>query len=285
MTKKAETMSKNIPAIVNEEKPTNNALPAYLQGHAPAKLEGIEASDLVLPRLKLLQAISPEVEQYDEARAGNFWHNVLGISLGPQFDFIVATFRKKYLLMAPLGSAKPVLARAEDGVNWTPANESFKVKLKGVKEEQTWTTTPTVRESGLAEYGSSIAGDPDSKPAAVLIYEFLVYLPEHPELSPVVMSLARSQIRKGKDLLSKITFRQQPLNAMRFQATVIEETGDEGLYKNYQFASNGFATEAEFNRVKGLAEQFGTYKVADEEGVAGDVEPSSGEKAAPSKEY
>ena len=271
-------MSKNAPAVVAEKEVAvvdANAAPAYLAGLAPARLDGVDASDLVLPRIKLLQAISPEVEAFDEAKAGNFWHSVLGESLGPNFDFIVASFRKKYLLMAPLGSAKPVLARAEDGVNWTPANETFRVKLKGVKEEQVWATKPTVRESGLAEYGSSVAGDPDSKPAAVLIYEYLVYLPEHPKMSPVVMSLARSQIRKGKDLNSKISFRGAPLNAMRFKASVIEETGDEGPYKNYQFTSAGFASEEEFNRVKSIAEQFGTYKVADEEGIVGDAEPAA----------
>lgn len=267
-----------------------SALPAYLQGEAPARLEGIDASDLVIPRIKLLQAISPEVEAYDAAKTGIFWHNVLGepvtsptFEAGDGFDFIVINFRKKYLLMAPLGDPRGVLARAEDGVHWSPKDGSFDVKLKGVKEVQTWKTAETVRESGLADFGSSIAGDEDSKPAAVLIYEYLVYLPERPDISPIIMSLARSQAKKGKDLNSKITFRNAPLNSQRFRATVVEETGDEGPYKNYLFTSAGFATEDEYKRVMDMAARFGNYKVADEEGA---VREGGGEGGpADSKEY
>ena len=261
-------------------------LPAYMQGHAPALLKGIDADDLILPRIKLLQAISPEIETYDNAKVGQFFHNVLAEPIGSQFDFIVCSFRKKFLLMAPLGDARKVMARAEDGVHWTPPNASFRVKVKGVKEEQVWTTKPTVRESGLAEFGSSVAGDPDSKPAAVAIYEYLLYLPERPDLSPIVMSLARSQYKKGKDLNSKITFRNAPLHGMRFTASVVEESGEEGPYKNYLFVSNGFATEGEFNRCRQIAEQFGDYKVADEESVAteGDAAATSG-AGATQKEY
>lgn len=264
---------------------SKSALPAYLQGEAPARLEGVDATDLILPRLKLLQGISPEVEAYETAKSGVFWHNVLGERItsdmfpdGDGFDFIVLTFRKKYLLMAPLTDPRGVLARAEDGVHWSPPNETFEVKLKGVKEPQKWATAPTVRESGLAEFGSSIAGDPDSKPAAVLVYEYLIYLPERPDISPIVMSLARSQAKKGKDLNSKITFRNAPLNSQRFRATVIEETGDEGPYKNYQFQNAGWATEDEFARCKELVSQFGTYKVADEESAAREGEPPAGEE-------
>lgn len=249
-----------------------NNLPAYLQGkqQTGAVLNGIDASDLVLPRIKLLQGISPEVEAYENAKAGLFWHNVLGEPIGPQFDFIVASFRKKYLLMAPLGDPRKILARAEDGVNWNPPEGEFRVKIKKVKEEQTWKLAPTVRASGLDQFGSSVKGDADSPPAAVMIYEYLVYLPEMPQYSPIIMSLARSQIKPGKDLNSKISFRGAPLNAMRFTANVVEQVGEEGPFKNYQFVSNGFATEEEYARVEDIAKNFGDYKVADEEGLAGE---------------
>jgi hypothetical protein len=262
------------PATTEVAVQKEGALPAYLQGQAAAVLPGIDANDLIIPRIKLLQAISPEVEAFEAAKNGLFWHNVLGevIGEGTSFSFVIASFRKKYLLMAPLGDQRGVLARAEDGMNWSPPNETFEVKLKGVKEPQKWTTKPTVRESGLAEFGSSIAGDNDSKPAAVLIYEYLIYLPDFPHLSPIVMSLARSQAKKGKDLNSKITFRGAPLHAMRFKAQVVEEVGDEGPYKNYLFVNDGWATEDEFKRVGEIAERFGNYKAADEEGVAAEAD-------------
>lgn len=268
-------------------------LPAYLQGQAPQKsqMTGIDANDLVLPRIKLLQAISTEVEAFENAKAGLFWHNVMGEPIGPTVDFVVASFRKKYLLMAPLGDARKVMARAEDGINWTPPNGEFRVKLKGVKEEQTWKTAPTVAASGLAKWGSSIAGDENSKPAAVLVYEFLVYLPDFPHYSPIILSLARSQIVPGKDLISKIVTREnagQPLQAQRFRANVIEQSGDEGPFKNYQFVSNGFATEQEFARTRALAEQFAgvNFRAEGEEDlVEGDAARSAGDGKPKTEEY
>jgi hypothetical protein len=263
----------------------NASLPAYLQNMQGqgAVLSGVDATDLILPRIKLLQAISAEVTAFDEAKAGLFWHNVLGEPIGPEFDFIVCSFRKKYLLMAPMGDPRKVMARAEDGIHWEPPNGEFRVKLKNVKEEQTWKTAPTVAGSGLDKFGSSVKGDPDSKPAAVLVYEYLVYLPDFPQFSPIIMSLARSQTKKGKDLNSKITFRNLPLQAMRFRARVVEETGDEGPFKNYDFISHGFATEEEFARCQKIAEQFTSYKVADEESVGNEGDVQSG--GATSQEY
>lgn len=283
-TKKPKGLETKAGAVVAKDG-SQSTLPAYLQGEKPAALSGaMDADDIILPRIKLLQGISPEVEAFEDAKNGVFWHSVLGERIrsemfpdGDGFDFIVLTQKKKYLLMAPLTDPRGVLARAEDGVHWKPANQSFEVKLKGVKEPQTWTTKDTVRESGLAEFGSSVKGDDDSKPAAVLIYEYLVYLPDRPDISPIFLSLARSQARKGKDLNSKIVFRNAPLESQRFRATVIEETGDEGPYKNYQFQNAGWATQDEYRHCKALAEQFGTARAADEEGLVHEAEPATGE--------
>lgn len=255
------------------------AMPDFMKGKAVAHLEGVDASDMILPRMKLLQGISKEVEAFDNAKAGNFWHNVLNESLGTEIDFIVVAFKKKYLLMAPISDPRGVLARAEDGVNWSPPQGTFEVKLKGVKEPQVWKLAPTVRESGLAEFGSSVKDDPDSKPAAVLIYEFLVYLPDFPQYSPIVMSLARSQAKRGKDLISKIRFRNAPLAGMRFTAVVTDEVGDEGPYKNIAFQNAGWATQEQFERVEKMAQDFTTYKVHDEEELAAEGDVDTGGKS------
>ena len=142
---------------------TPGAMPAYLKGKEVKSQDWLEASDLILPRVKLLQGISSEVEAFETAKAGLFWHNILNEVIGPEFSFIVSAYRKKYMLMAPLSDSRGVLARAEDGVHWTPPNATFEVKLKGIKETQKWTTKPTVAESRLAEFGSSVTDDPDSK--------------------------------------------------------------------------------------------------------------------------
>lgn len=261
-------------------------LPAYLSGKTgmSSGLQGLEASDFVVPRVKLLQAISEEVTAHDDAKPGIFWLNVLDQPLGPVLDFVPISNKKRYLLMPPIGDDRGILARADDAIHWNPPNGEWQVKLKNVKNPVTWKTAETVRASGLAEFGSSNPDDPDSNPAATLFYEYLVYLPEFPHLSPVLLSLARSQAKKARDLNGKIEFRHIPMQAGRYRATIIQDKGPEGPYFNYQFANNGFATEAEYEACVQYAKKFTDYRGADEEGAARAAEGGDAEAAA-SGEY
>lgn len=279
----AKQTEAKVPATVGA-----SALPAYLQGQNRASgLQGLDQSDFIIPRIKLLQAISPEVEQFEDAKAGIFWLNVLDIPLGPTLDFVPISNKKRYLLMAQLGQTpKGIMARADDGVHWKPPNGSWDVTLKGRRGTVKWETKPTVRESGLGEFGTMDPENPDSNPAATLFYEYLVYLPDFPDLSPVLLSLARSQAKKARDLNGKIELRKAPMQSMRFRAGIEIVPGDEGPYNNYTFASNGWATEQEFAHCNDLAARITDYRGADEEGaVAAEVGGVGGKPVDTKGEY
>ncbi len=259
---------------------TTEQLPAYLQGVKASGMESMNSNDFMLPRVKLTQALSDEViNKIGTAVAGTFFHSNTEESLGTSIRFIIAQDKRKYLLMPPMGDDRGVLARAEDGVHWIPANAEFDVKLKGKKEKVTWKTATTVAESGLDKFGSSDPDDPDSKPAAVLVYEYLIHLVDYPELSPVVLSLARSQIKKAKKQLhGKIEMRANagiPMQAQIYKATVVNEQGAEGTYFNYQFSSDGTADEATYKAVMGMKERLSDYKTADEGDVYNEADTSA----------
>jgi hypothetical protein len=285
MAKTPATTKTNVPAAQGSAN-----VPDYLRPHLGqgSGLQGLDVTDFVVPRVKLLQAISPEVEAFEDAKPGMFWLTVLDKPLsqpGENLDFIPISNRKKYLLLAPLGDGRNVLARAEDGIHWTPPDREWQVKLKGVKNPVTWATNPTVRESGLAEFGTMNPDDPDSNPAAVLFYEYLVLLPGHPDLGPVLLSLARSQAKRARDLNGKIDMRQAPMQAQLFRMSVTDETGEEGPYKNVAFANNGWATEAQFEKCKALAERYKSYRAADEEAQGREGQGAEAPPPAGSTEY
>ncbi len=258
----------------------DNNVPAYLKDVPQGSgLAGLDASDFIIPRVKLLQGLSPELQAFENAKAGTFWMNVLDLPLGEALEFIPCSNRKRYLLLPPMGDSRGVLARADDGVHWKPAKGEWQVKLKGVKNPVTWVLdAETVRESGLAEFGTSNPDDPDSNPAATLFYEFLVYLPKYPQVSPTLISLARSQAKKAKDLQSKIEFRKAPMQSQKFLMTPFTDNGAEGDFFNVAFANNGWATEQEFELCKGIAERFKEYRAADETGAAGETAPKADSK-------
>lgn len=254
-------------------------LPAYLQGKEKTRgLQSMTGDDLVIPRIKLLQDAKREPTTFDSAKLGEFWLNVLDRPLGPKLKFIVCSDKKRVLLMRPMDdkSGSAVLARADDGKTWNTLGE-WDVKIRNVKQPVKWKIDNlNVRASGLLEFGTSLPDDPDSNPAATLFYEYLVFLPDHPEVSPCVLSLARTAAKKARDLNGKIEFRNQDVQALMFEANV-EKTGDGDMaYFNYVFQSSGFATEEQYKKCVDIADAFKNYRGADEEGAAAEADTKSG---------
>lgn len=232
-------------ALVN-----NDNAPAFLGGYAVPQEDNFDSSDVVIPRIKLLQSQSGEVQTFDNARIGEFWHTGFDMPLGTNFRFVIADRRKKYLLVAPLADGQGILARSDDAVNWDRLGE-WQVKIKGVRNPVTWSIdTKDVLKSKVLQWGSSNPENEDSPPAATLFYDYLVFCPDMPDLGPSVISLARSQIRKAKKGINdKIALHRthgRPMQALIFSASSVEEHGDEGPYRNWSFQSAGFVQDEAF---------------------------------------
>lgn len=263
-------------AIVDED----TKLPAYLNKvDRGSGMDSMGVNDMVVPRIKLLQGISPEVQDFDEAKAGLFWHSIADSPMGDHFDFIVIKDRKRYLLSAPLSDGQGILARADDAKKWDRMGK-WTVKIKNFGNVEWGITDLNVERSGLANWGTSIPTNPDSPPAATLFYEYLVDVPGRPDLSPAVMLLARSQIRPArKQLNAKLEYQfnlGRPTQAVVMTASSVEEMGDEGPYMNLSFRQARFANEKEYERAMDLRERYSDYAVHDEESAAiGDSDESA----------
>lgn len=246
----------------------NESLPDYLRNVDTSKdRDNFDNSDIVIPRVKLLQGLSPELTDYPEARSGDFWHSGADLSLGSEFEFVVIARKKKYLLSAPLEDGQGVLARADDAETWDRTG-SWQVKLDR-KTTVTWEISDTnVERSGLTKWGSSDPDDENSPPAATLVYEYLVLLPAFMDLGPVVVSLARSAIRKAKKGLNdKIQLHRnngRPMQAIKFRAKCVSDQSDSGPFNNWSFTGAGFVDEPTFNLARKLSETLTEYSVQDE---------------------
>lgn len=254
---------------------TSAQLPAYLKDYQGGSgLVGLDSSDFIIPRIKLLQGTSPELETHENAKSGIFWLNVMDIPIGTSLDFTPILNRKRFMLMPPLVEGqKGVFARADDGKTWNTLGE-WDVKIKGVRGAVKWKIEDLdVRGSGLAEFGSSNPDDPDSNPAATLFYDFLVLLHDQPEItSPVLLSLARSSAKKGKDLQGKIGFGNAPMQARKFHAQAIADSSGDNKFNNWQFGASGFVDEAFYSRAKALEAEFRgkNFRGADDDEIDGE---------------
>lgn len=259
-------------------------VPAYLK-NAPKvnNRDNFDQSDITVPRIKLLQSTSKEVEAHSTAKVGLFWHTGFDVALGPEFKFVVASRRKKLLLVAPMEDGQGILARAEDFITWDRLGK-WDVKIKNVKKPVTWEISDlNVAASGLDQWGTFNPDDENSPPAATMFYEYLVLCPDFPELGASVVSLTRSAIRKAKKGLNdKIKLQDsagRPMQSLIFIAKNEDDQNSDGQkYKNWSFVSGGFASEELFKSAVQLKDVMANYRVEGEEEAAHE-ESSAGQRA------
>ena len=249
----------------------SNTLPAYLKGGEATGLGELGTSDFKIPRIKLLQALSPEIREHPGvAIPGQFWNTGLNVAMGDKIEFTPLIARKRVILWRPQNdNGGGMLAISVDGKTWqTGGNQKFTVNLKGVKEPVIWDTRANVAQSRLLEWGTSNPDDPDSAPAATMSYEYLCYFSKNPELSPAVMSCNKTSLPRAKQFNTALMLtanRGVPIYATKVALTVQEQSDGRNSWYVPSFRMAGFLPEAEFNVTKKMQEQHSNY-VADVDG-------------------
>ena len=241
---------------------TNNAnLPDFMRDDARMGKENISTEDMIVPRVALMQAIHPEVQE-GKAESGNFFHTVLEEDLGPEVRLVVIHHSKRYTLWRPRHEGGGVLARASDGVNWDQPGEfevspykdrpKYRVKLQTGRK-----VGPDV---GLGKWGTLDPDNPDSPPAATLTHVLVCADVDNLERGPFVVLLQRSAMKVAKGLLSKINLDSAPIFGQVYKMASRSETSASGDFNQYTFAKDGHVDTADMYNF--LKEQHQTFSAA-----------------------
>ena len=233
-----------------------NNVPDHLREYQKTTIGNVDSSDRIIPRIKLIQAISPELTDHTDAKAGQFWHSIAQENLGPAIKAIPILIRKSYVLWAPRNDDRGILARADDAIHWNPPNAEFTVKPKGSPNPVVYKTRETVSQSGLDQFGTSIPGDPNSPPAASLTYNMMWYLVDHPELSPSLIINTRSSVKPMQQLLSRIDAKPVPHYVQLYSIGTVQQRGAEGPYFNFTYTGLGFADKEQARICAELYDRF-----------------------------
>lgn len=185
---------------------TMASVPAHMRQDVNLGKENIRPEDLEIPRLKLMQGLSPELELYNELRPGMFFHTSSETIFDEAVRVVPVWMDVQYILWRPRDDGGGILARAADGVHWSPSQGEFEVKLdkKDGGAKVTWKLAKTVEQSGLANWGTMNPADPDSPPAATKMYNYVFAFPDYPDLMPAVLSFQRSSLKVGRQFNTKI---------------------------------------------------------------------------------
>jgi hypothetical protein len=235
-------------------------LPDYMQKYAGAGKENITKEDIETPRLKLIQALSPELQIYNEMRPGNFFHTASEAIIDQEFTAVMVYFDRQYILWRPREMGGGILARAADGIHWSPPEGEFEVILdkKDGGNAVTWRLADTVTRSGLAEWGSMNPGStPQSPPAATLMYNYVLAFPDMPELMPAVFTFQRSGIKMGRRLNGKLKTSPAPIFGLKYKFIPCEDTNRAGQkFWNVNVVGNGMVSRDEMERYAMLHNNF-----------------------------
>ncbi len=260
--KTAQAETKNVPAL---RVANAVALPDFLQGYkGPTGTEGIESEDVTLPRIKIGQDMSAEVQE-GRLERGDLFLNVTGekmVGPGQKLDVVLLARNKEYILWRPrkdngggiLARARPV--QTKDGVRyaWDKPNTTFDVKVEG-KVAVKWKTKTYIDEDGLGDWGSEIPGDKDSGIAATAHHNYVAFLPSLGALA--AFSLSRTAAGKAKDLNAILKQRTDvPMWGRKFTVETFKDHRDENEFFNIKFLPNGFVERADFTGYDAMAKGF-----------------------------
>lgn len=235
-------------------------MPEFMRKDVGRGTENMSPEDIDTPRLKLIQGISPELEQYNKLRAGHFFHTAAEHIFDEPFRAVTLYYDRRFILWNPQDSGGGILARADDGIHWSPPNQEFEVKLnkKDGGHKVIWKTAPTVSESGLAEWGTQNPADPNSPPACTRMLNFLLAFPDFPDLMPAVFTFQRAGIRTGRKFLAKTKTVRAPLFGMIWTFSPTDETNSVGnSFKGVSVIGAGLVQDkALYDQYKGIYDQF-----------------------------
>lgn len=250
------------------------SVPDYLKDYeGDTGLEHFDKGDFKIPRLKLLQALSPEVQEYPgKALPGQFWLTSSKQALGDKLEFVVCIAKRRAALWAPKGTDQGILAYSRDAVHWDKPDTEFTVELKNVGKV-TWNTDKDVPSSGLLEWGSSNPKDKDSHPAATLQYEYLIYMLPDGDFSPVVFSLYRTGIDTAKDFNTMLHTLRRPMQSVRVLANSRIERRAGNTFYMWNFALGGFVSAPQFQQAKSIADRFSEFEA--EENTKDEIDVSN----------
>lgn len=268
-TKEVETISQR--ALAGAQ------IPDWMKDKAGLGTEALSGNAFSPPRLKMSQALSPELETMAGLKAGNFFNSMSEMVYGEKVEIIPCFMTESYLLFAPRvpGTTGGLLARADDGVHWNIPHGKFEITLNKKGDKAIWTMAPTVGESGLANWGTSDPSDKNSPPAATHSINVVCLVASDLDSGPMVFSFVRSALKSGKKFASSLKMSRVPAFGRLFEISALKVEGPAGPYYEPRTKAIGFVQD---HKVYDLAKE--VYEMSSERGVVVNLDDS---EAGPSE--
>lgn len=188
---------------------------------------GVDQEDLVIPRAKLIQALSPEMadknirKEFPDLQIGSIVNSLTKEPLGE--EFIPIFMFKNYIRFNP---------RSKDDANFAENFEPGAI---------IWRSNDPLDPKVQAE---TKFGDNGEKPAATTFLNFFCFFPTSP--MPIIISFSKTSYKAGKQLLSLAKFGGGDIFSRKYKLTSDMETNDIATFAVLKVQAAGMTEPDQF---------------------------------------
>jgi hypothetical protein len=216
-------MAKNEVAKVNQNT-AMEAVPDYLKGNQSRGNEQVSAADLVIPRIELVQSLSPCRKKTDPAyiegaEEGDLYNNVTRELYGREVKVIPVFFAKEFLL--------------------------WKDRTKGGGFKGAF---PTAEAAQSAREALGPEGD-DVEIVDTAQQYVLVARPDG-RMDEAVISMAKSKAKVSRQWNSLIRLNANDRFSRVYNISSVADKSDKGEFHNFKVANVGYVTEDQYRRAE-----------------------------------
>lgn len=217
MAKKTKT------EVAKVEEPTKALAPAAQKSRALAKptgariagkgFEHLTREDILLPRLKLLQSVSPEVMEQD-LKAGSIYLNLHNKVLGEKVIFTPILHYRSRIKFTPLDDGGGIDCSAPDAK--TPRDTKYATECSVCL---------------FKDWNEKAEKKRDQRPQCSMFENFVIVLEGSTE--PVILSMGSTKLKVARKFYSMAAVKGGDFFDNKYQLSVVKEKGDEATFFNY----------------------------------------------------
>lgn len=204
---------------------TNDQMPTYIkQGQARGN-ENVTQDDLQLPRIDVLQGLSPQINKKKD-------EYIEGAEVGMLFNTLTGELYPDGIIITPVSFVKRFLV-------WVDRDKDNNGGLRGVFDDA----------ASAEDFIQS--QDDEDKLELVPTAEHLVLLENGTE---VIMSMAKSKMKVSRKFNSLIRLNGGDRFSRSYRVTSVDDEGSKGEYQNLQISAEGFPSEEVYLKAERLYE-------------------------------
>ena len=202
---------------------TNVAIPDYIKQDSNRGNENVSSDDLQLPRLDVLQALSPQINKKKESY-------IDGAEVGMLFNTLTGELYPNGVRITPISFKKSYLV-------WVDRKLDSSGGLRGVFDNQ-------------QEAERFVAADNDkAKLEVVPTAEHLVLLDDGSE---IILSMSKSKMKVSRKFNSLVRLSGGDRFSRSYMVTSVEDEGAQGEYQNINLTQDGYPSQEVYQKAEAL---------------------------------